>query len=83
MKCRRCEAEQPEGAKFCNECGSKLQLTGYPDTEFEQPTAHPTPAPERKHVTVLFSDITGYTSMTEKLDPEQVKQLTGSIFAGV
>jgi class 3 adenylate cyclase/tetratricopeptide (TPR) repeat protein len=31
----------------------------------------------------MFSDITGYTSITERLDPEQVKQITGSIFAGV
>jgi len=27
---------------------------------------------ERKHVTVLFADIAGYTSLSERLDPEQV-----------
>jgi hypothetical protein len=27
--------------------------------------------------------ITGYTAMTEKLDPEQVKEITGRIFPGV
>jgi class 3 adenylate cyclase/tetratricopeptide (TPR) repeat protein len=35
---------------------------------------------ERKHVTVLFSDLTGYTSMSEKLDPEEVKEVTTQIF---
>ena len=26
-QCPNCGAEQPEGAKFCNQCGSKFQLT--------------------------------------------------------
>jgi class 3 adenylate cyclase len=28
---------------------------------------------ERKHVTVLFADLSGYTAMSEMLDPEEVK----------
>ena len=35
---------------------------------------------ERKCVTVLFSDLTGYTEMAEKLDPEDVKGITRAIF---
>ena len=27
MKCPKCNHEVPEGSKFCNECGSRLQLT--------------------------------------------------------
>ena len=38
---------------------------------------------ERKHVTVLFSDLTGYTAMSEKLDPEDVKEITSRIFGEV
>lgn len=34
----------------------------------------------RKYVTVLFSDMSGYTSMSEKLDPEEVKEITKGIF---
>jgi len=83
MKCLKCGAELPKGAKFCNECGNNLQPSAYPYTKSERSRTHPAIAPERKHVTVLFSDITGYTSITERLDPEMVKQLTGSIFAGV
>ncbi|MBW1899090.1 MAG: AAA family ATPase, partial [Deltaproteobacteria bacterium] len=26
MKCPQCQVEVPEGAKFCNECGSKLEI---------------------------------------------------------
>ena len=38
---------------------------------------------ERKHVTVLFSDMSGYTAMTEKLDPEEVKEITGRVFGEI
>ena len=35
---------------------------------------------ERKHVTVMFSDLSGYTAMNEKLDPEEVKEIMDTIF---
>ena len=35
---------------------------------------------ERKHVTALFSDLIGYTKMSECLDPEDVKDITTHIF---
>ncbi len=38
---------------------------------------------ERKHVTVLFSDLTGYTALSENLDPEDVKEITSRIFGEI
>ncbi len=35
---------------------------------------------ERKRITALFSDLSGYTAMTERLDPEEVKGITDRIF---
>ncbi|MCA1786004.1 MAG: AAA family ATPase, partial [Desulfobacteraceae bacterium] len=35
---------------------------------------------ERKHVTVVFTDLSGYTAMTERLDPEEVRSVLGSVF---
>jgi hypothetical protein len=46
-------------------------------------TPEPSTEGERKHVTVLFSDLSGYTNMSEKLDPEDVKEITDRIFDGV
>ena len=34
-------------------------------------------------MTVLFSDLTGYTAMSEKLDPEEVKEITSQIFGEI
>ena len=78
--CRECGAEfapvcpicgQTHGPadKFCGECGHDL----IPGTEPEESPAA-TPG-ERRNVTVLFSDMAGYTFMTERLDPEEVKDI--------
>lgn len=69
---------------FCGQCGTSPHGAGQHHEPVHFPTtARHIPEPERKHVTALFSDLTGYTSMTEKLDPEQVKEITGRIFTGV
>jgi class 3 adenylate cyclase len=38
---------------------------------------------ERKYVTVLFSDLSGYTAMSERLDPEELKEITTNIFSQI
>jgi hypothetical protein len=45
-------------------------------SETPKPTgSQPQMAPERKTVTVLFADISGFTAMSEKLDPEDVSTI--------
>ncbi|HWN70070.1 MAG TPA: adenylate/guanylate cyclase domain-containing protein, partial [Haliangium sp.] len=34
---------------------------------------------ERRHATIVFSDLAGYTAMNERLDPEEVEALLGRI----
>jgi len=77
MKCLECQSELPDNAKFCPQCGLKVSVKEQPQK------STPTPDAERKQVTALFSDLTGYTAMTEKLDPEEVKQITISIFFSI
>src|SRR5262245_16637748 len=47
-------------------------------------TSPPSPAltleGERKLVTVMFADISGFTALSEKLDPEQVRNLMNDCF---
>jgi len=77
MKCPKCQFENPEGAKFCNKCGHRLEEVA------EIGKSVPAFKGERKNVTVLFSDLSGYTAMTEKLDLEEVKEVMGQIFGEI
>lgn len=77
MKCPKCQTDLPDGAKFCLKCGQELTIKDQPS----KPS--PLPEAERKRVTALFSDLSGYTAITEKLDPEEVKEITSKIFDGV
>ncbi len=119
MKCPKCQIDNPENAKFCNECGSKLELVctkcskaNPPSSKFcntcghnlnglRRPAALDYAKPqsytpkfladkiltsrssiegERKLVTVLFADVANYTSIAEKLDPEEVHQIMDGCF---
>jgi len=77
MHCPDCDHQNTEEAKFCNECGCRLVEP--PDTA----EADPKTESERKHVTIMFSDLSGYTAMTEKLDPEEVKEIMSLIFGEI
>ena len=74
MNCPKCQNENPSNARFCNECGAQLKI------EEQPPRLSSISEAARKRVTALFSDLSGYTSMTEKLDPEEVKEIMGQIF---
>jgi class 3 adenylate cyclase len=76
LDCPECKKPNPVGSKFCLACGQQLAA--------EKPTEIPVVADaERKQVTALFSDLSGYTPMTERLDPEEVKEITGRFHDGV
>jgi class 3 adenylate cyclase len=67
--CTACGFANPTEARFCNRCGAAL-TTG---------ASHPFEA-ERKQVTVLFSDLVGFTPLSERLDPEETRRIMGRLF---
>jgi class 3 adenylate cyclase/tetratricopeptide (TPR) repeat protein len=81
--CPTCGAEVPAGARFCMSCGNALDEVAAPAAG-ETPTPHDAsgpreeaaPSEERRTVTVLFADLSGYTAVAERLDHETVKALT-------
>jgi len=56
--CAVCRKPAPSEARFCPQCGAKL--------------AEVAEREERKIVTALFSDLVGFTTMSEELDVEDV-----------
>ena len=89
MTCARCGFEAPLDFAFCPKCGSRLAapFAG-------SPTAPPAAAPsfpadairpgeaeaDRRPVTVLFADLSGFTALSERLDPEDVRALQSDLF---
>ncbi|UCF82148.1 MAG: AAA family ATPase [Desulfobacteraceae bacterium] len=77
LNCPQCGKELPLLAEFCDECGQRLKEV------VQTEKAVPGTESERKHVTVLFSDLSGYTALSEKLDPEEVKEIISRIFSEI
>jgi class 3 adenylate cyclase/tetratricopeptide (TPR) repeat protein len=67
LTCPRCGQENPEGFKFCGECGASLELEARPREV-------------RKTVTVVFCDVTGSTALGERLDPESLRRVMSRYF---
>jgi class 3 adenylate cyclase/tetratricopeptide (TPR) repeat protein len=76
--CPQCNAPIAPGKKFCGDCGHSLEPE--PSSK-EEPTT--LKDGERKQATVLFSDLVGYTALSEKLDPEEVKEVMGKVFGEI
>jgi adenylate cyclase len=80
-RCPGCGAENPGGAKFCIECGTALSAAPVvvAPAEAEGPLTPSSALPEeRRLATILFADLSGYTAVAERMDPESVKSLVGS-----
>jgi class 3 adenylate cyclase len=59
--CSNCGQVNPGGFRFCGACGSPLaDVPRQPEGE------------ERKVITVLFCDLVGFTSRSDRADPEDV-----------
>jgi predicted ATPase/class 3 adenylate cyclase len=125
MQCPKCQFENVDGAKFCNECGCKLEIScpecskiNPPGSKFCNECGHNFTTPsepvvkelsfdekidkiqrylpkgltekilsqrskiegERKQVTVMFCDMEGFTSLCEKLGPEEAYDIVDQIY---
>ena len=119
MKCPKCQFKNPAQAKFCMECGNRLELCCpncgsvtpsigkfclecghnlrkplktspiyYSEPQSYTPefladkilTTRSSIEGERKLVTVFFADVANFTSISEKLDPEEVHRIMDGTF---
>jgi ribosomal protein L40E len=88
LACAGCGTELPIGAAFCFACGRAIGVT--PATGHAPAPEAYTPKHlaekilasrgalegERKQVTVLFVDVSSFTSLSERVDPEEVHVTT-------
>ncbi len=88
IACPYCRAKAPPSNKFCGNCGHDLRMPGEAKRlDYDQPHSY-TPKHladkilttrnsiegERKLVTVMFADVTGFTSMSEEARPGRCPQ---------
>ncbi len=60
MTCANCHQALPVDAKFCPHCGTRIAGLAPEDGQ-------------RRHASIVFSDLSGYTALNERLDPEEVE----------
>ena len=93
LRCPSCSAACDPDSVFCDKCGHSLAERP-PLIDYSQPLTYtpkhladkilalrPSIEGERKQVTVLFADVKGFTSISEKLDPEDVQTLISECLA--
>jgi class 3 adenylate cyclase len=93
--CPSCGAPADPGARFCGECGAGIAAVppaaaavperpvgAAPLPGAAAPAAPPqaASAAERRVVSVLFADLVGFTPLSERLDPEEVRDLLTHYF---
>jgi hypothetical protein len=84
--CGLCRTELTPTAKFCGECGTATPV-GKSSATTEATTAQhlpqhqgklEEPGAERRQLTVMFCDIVGSTELSERVDPEILRDVVGS-----
>ena len=92
VKCPSCGTANPDGARFCNACGTHLDPTADGDAaldpflpkellaKLEAARAGRAMEGERRVVTMLFCDVKGSTAMAETLDAEDWAEIMNGAF---
>ncbi|HSM18775.1 MAG TPA: adenylate/guanylate cyclase domain-containing protein, partial [Hyphomicrobiales bacterium] len=81
--CSSCGAAADPSDKFCQHCGAKLSWADQPQEAAAPASPTDEPEGERREVTVLFGDLTGFTSLSSGLDPEETHALLNRYFETV
>jgi len=90
VNCSACGTANPEGSRFCNACGTRLDAEGGAELDpflprellakLEAARAGRAMEGERRVVTMLFCDVKGSTAMAETLDPEDWTEIMNGAF---
>jgi len=93
--CSSCGGENQEEMRFCGHCGAPLDATPAQDASqalrsfVSEPvadrlveTAGEIPE-ERRLITALFADVSGFTALADRLDPEDLVEVIDPVISGL
>jgi class 3 adenylate cyclase/tetratricopeptide (TPR) repeat protein len=96
--CSACGGENPEGMNFCGHCGAQAS-TASATTEADASQALRSfvstsvadrivesggeLGEERRLITALFADVSGFTSLAERLDPEELLEVIDPVISAL
>src|SRR5689334_5719519 len=83
-----CGFEAAADFAFCPKCGQRLTATLAASAPQVATAVASEPLPsekesDRRPVTVLFADLSGFTTLSERLDPEDVRALQSDLFTAM
>ncbi len=82
--CAACGTSLEADFAFCPRCGAARGSAAAANKGVSAPAAPARAADEReadrRQVTVLFADLSGFTSLSERLDPEEVRAFQNALF---
>jgi class 3 adenylate cyclase len=70
MLCTNCGFTNPDLSRFCNQCGSRI-------ASCERAIG------ERRRLTVMFCDLEGSTALSQRVDPEDLRDILSSYYGAV
>jgi class 3 adenylate cyclase/tetratricopeptide (TPR) repeat protein len=94
--CSACGGENAEGMRFCGHCGTPVaaappapdvsqtlrSFVAEPVAERLMETGGEVPE-ERRLITALFADVSGFTSLADRLDPEELIEVIDPVIGGL
>ena len=81
--CPGCGDPNPSHAVHCMACGKAFPESATLLTQTVDVTGAGQPGESRRHVAVLFADVSGFTALSETRDPEEVRSLINDCFAAI
>ena len=82
--CTACGVEFASEARFCSRCGAPAPTggtLGFVPAEVQSRVAAGGPSEERRLVTALFADVSGFTALAERLDAEDLMDVIDPLLA--